>query len=117
MTDEELEEIEDLAESAAPGPWWATSEVIGVFGETRWGIRCRNVTGLVELMRSGAGRPYGPREFEFVAQARTAVPKLVAEIRRLRSEFGHCFHCNAGWDAVDPHTKNCPLRKRNSEAP
>ncbi|GIH17079.1 hypothetical protein [Rugosimonospora africana] len=91
MTDDELDEIERRAMLATPGPWEARLE-------TRWGT---GGASCIDLNPGGDEDAelyfiYDPiprvspnadldADLDFVAHARTDVPHLVAEIRRLRS--------------------------------
>ena len=80
MTDAELDEIEARAAKASPGPWMKN-------GRTHAGWRIDdadpNRTGMVFLLTPTAIVP-GDDNAAFVAGARDDVPRLVAEIRRLR---------------------------------
>lgn len=74
MTDEQLAEIEARANAATPGPW----------------VQSQRDTWMV--YRDGGGTPevdvgggYDTKEnANFIAHARSDVPALVAEVRRLR---------------------------------
>lgn len=81
MTDEELDEIERRCEAARPGPWTSYFEGrdhmagsnfirVGGDGESR-GEDIELIGATVE-------------EQDFIAQARQDVPRLLAEVRRLR---------------------------------
>jgi hypothetical protein len=84
LTDEELGEMERRVAAASNGPWESFVE-----GRDHWGgddfIR---VGGLDDeeadmyVMRGTA--PAGVADLDFVAHARQDVPRLLAEIRRLR---------------------------------
>lgn len=72
MTDAELDDLQRLCEAAPPGPWLAHPG-----------------TGVI-----GWGDPSNPVEWfplddadadELMARSRTALPQLVAEVRRLRA--------------------------------
>jgi hypothetical protein len=62
MTDEQLTKLEELCEKATPGPW-----------------RISRDARLFPLNLKADGR--------FIAAARTALPELIAEVRRLRTEL------------------------------
>jgi hypothetical protein len=71
MTDEELERLERLAAAATMSPWQSSDDG-GVFHQTArdgrlWVASC-----------------YEPPDWPFIAAARDAVPRLCAEVRRLR---------------------------------
>lgn len=76
MTEEELQEIEARANAATEGPWDACLSS-GV---------CRAPPG--EDHHSSIGHIRTKQDQEFIAHARTDVPKLVAEVRRLRKLTG-----------------------------
>lgn len=91
MTDEELNAIEARAAAATPGPWW-------VYDDGR-------SAGVVNGDGSTYHRPYramicggdahegyfdGP-DADFIAHARTDVPALVAEVRRLTQLLADVF--------------------------
>lgn len=94
ITDDELDEIERRARLASPGPWEAWLETRSGTG----GGSC------IDLNPGGAEDAelyftYSPvdrispdpqldADLDFVAHARTDVPRLLAEIRRLRHASG-----------------------------
>jgi hypothetical protein len=70
MTEDDLQAIEARANAATPGPWQLTGgrdEVYDIIGDGR---------DVVQQVLSP--------DAEFIASARTDVPALVAEVRRLR---------------------------------
>jgi len=83
MTDAELDELERLAAAASPAPWIAhTGPALG----------CDDVIWLdgtddsqPDMCVLHEGRPAPASDFEFIAAARNCVPRLVAEVRKLRS--------------------------------
>ena len=98
MTPEELDAIEQRANAATPGPW----ELVDWFSA-------------VEPGRTDLGSPIGEvgcdlaiADAEFVAAARTDIPALIAEIRRLRRELGRLSSLAdeafdaLGWDDEEP---------------
>jgi hypothetical protein len=96
MTNDDLREIEARANAATPGPWLVERQYSG----DNWMIGC-----LVVGTDSGDGKNYDVTittdhlhaseygdatariDAEFVAHARTNVPALIAEVRRLREEL------------------------------
>ncbi|HUQ95000.1 MAG TPA: hypothetical protein VM120_25200 [Bryobacteraceae bacterium] len=81
MTTTELEAIEARAADATPGPWWwgaGRSEVL-----CSDGILADHKHIFVNCGR-GSGDPE-PEDAEFIAHARTDIPALVAEVRRLQA--------------------------------
>jgi hypothetical protein len=88
LDDPELEAIEARCEAASPGPWRSLIE-----GRDHWSgddfIRVSDSDGQPDMYVSRATdeglRPASPHDLDFIAAARHDVPRLVAEIRRLRS--------------------------------
>lgn len=79
MTDKELSEIKARADAATPGPW----RVDAVDNESGQTLYCAEV--FIEPGVSAVWR-MNPNA-SFIAHARTDVPELVAEVKRLRSEL------------------------------
>ena len=82
MSEDELSAIEERAERATPGPWHAHRDADSI------GL---GPIVFVHIPRADKDRSYaltnGERENsnrDFIAHARTDVPALVAEVRRLR---------------------------------
>jgi hypothetical protein len=75
LTQEEIEAIRKRAEAATPGPWVVGAVPDVVFVET-------NQSELILEKESDKTQDYNTAEF--IAHAREDVPKLVAEIERLR---------------------------------
>lgn len=72
MTTKVLQEIKARADAATPGPWECETH------HTRWG-------DVHEVLISGSN-PSTVSDCYFIAQARTDIPALVAEVERLQSE-------------------------------
>jgi hypothetical protein len=96
LSDEQLHEIESAARMATPGPWTMTPDrhadagrawLHAVSETTHVGDHC----GPRFIGSVGNGQPGRRRQAladaAFVATARTDVPALVAEVRRLRHQF------------------------------
>lgn len=84
MTDARLDEISALADAATPGPWWylPNGRVLAAdLTHPRPGDISYTVMGAFEECDDHAC----DRDGEFAADARTAVPELIAEVRRLRA--------------------------------
>lgn len=83
MTEDELKAIEARAEAATPGPW-ETGEEVSYPGRCA-GIWPQGDTWNIVTTDCGV---YGPELVDavFIAHARTDVPALIAEVRRLRAE-------------------------------
>lgn len=70
MTDERLAALERLVQAATAGPW----EVHPVNNNYIYGPR------------QVVARTYWNENREFIAESRTALPELIAEVRRLKAE-------------------------------
>jgi hypothetical protein len=92
ISDEELDQIEARAEASLPAPWQAFVE-----GRDHWGgadfIRTGGLDDAAPDMYvtlsywdNDPEKPAGSDVLDFVAAARQDVPRLVAEVRRLRAE-------------------------------
>lgn len=73
VTDEELNELEALANEATPGPWRVTADPV--------------VSINVEAPSTFIAIDYWERDANFVVAARDALPRLIAEVRQLREEL------------------------------
>ncbi|MGI5520409.1 hypothetical protein ACQEUX_05595 [Micromonospora sp. CA-259024] len=112
MTDEELAEIEELANAATPGPWYvrqldddfAMSLVaISTIPDTALGERWPDfdpseivAATLVQQPRYvDVADERWDENARFIASARQDIPRLIAEIRRLRHLLGANGHRTA----------------------
>ncbi len=83
MTKEQLEELEALEKKATAGPWEAYSASC-----------CPDMGGVTsdrgqvaQACVSRYGHPMTIEDAEFIAKARTAVPTLIDQVRRLELEL------------------------------
>jgi hypothetical protein len=79
MTEQEIEEIEMRALAATREPWH-----VEYFGDGGYPQRVANDAGVV-VCDTHDGGGYPATNAEFIAHARTDVPALIAEVRRLRA--------------------------------
>lgn len=80
MTEQRLAELEALANEATPEPWiWDGDEC-----ELRSPASIQAVLDGEWWNTGDAGVSVLPKNIAFIAAARTAVPELIAEVRRLR---------------------------------
>jgi len=79
MTERELDEIRDRHDRATPGPWKAWVE-----GRDHTSGSSFVQTGGEDIEMSGATTA----DYDFIAHAKQDVPRLLAEIRRLRALVG-----------------------------
>ncbi|MBM7600487.1 hypothetical protein JOC34_002878 [Virgibacillus halotolerans] len=90
LTNEELEEIRERADKATEGPW-----VCDDLDTTVVALLYTDVTDIAT--------PYKEVDADFISNARQDIPKLLAEIDRLKQEnersvdsiFGHAIRNNA----------------------
>ena len=95
MTPEELDHIEQRAEKATKGPWDADTFAVYAAGDR---YDC--------VIHTGSGRSHPDQNIAnalFAAAARTDIPKLVAEVKRLRGllEESERLHKLAGAEDVE----------------
>lgn len=95
MTDEELAEIEGRANNATPGPWWVERPHTWKPQPYRTLDDFIAYSPFGEQGRSDPAHIFDLMEkydvdtdYEFIAHARTDIPALIAEIRRLRRRAG-----------------------------
>ena len=84
LTDEELAEFEALTAAATPGPWIANiEEEAPIGGESMISIRAPgDFPPDMYVYHDGGTAPAA--DLKFIAAARNYVPRLIAEVRRLR---------------------------------
>jgi hypothetical protein len=88
LDDDELEQIERRSLSGTPGPWQAFVEGRDHYGGDDF-IRTGGLDDDAADMSIGLhvgtqAVPVPPEDLDFIASAKQVVPRLVAEIRRLR---------------------------------
>lgn len=88
MTDDELKEIEARCNAATPGPWKVENdsdydEQSDTHSEWPWRINAGTLT-LCDI--GGDGHSNDVADFNFIANARTDIPALIAEVRRLSKQ-------------------------------
>jgi hypothetical protein len=89
LTEADLAETEALLSAASPGPWFSSVE-----GRDHWSGNSIILTGGgdIELLTymphvTGPDHEQSIADQDFIAHARQAVPRLIAEVRRLRAEL------------------------------
>ena len=94
LTDDELERLQELAEAALPGPWEAFVEGRDHYSGDdfiRTGGLDDSAPDLyvsVSYWDNEQPRRVRAADLDFIAAARRDVPRLVAEIKRLRKAAG-----------------------------
>jgi len=82
LSNDELNQIDARAEAALPGPWSWTPDTPKMNG-VHWNMRIKDQPGI----RFGIYEyQHGYQNAEFIAHARTDIPRLIAEIRRLKAK-------------------------------
>jgi hypothetical protein len=84
LTVEELDAIDERQRRALPGPWWASWEGRDhMSGDSFVGTGQGDQRG-PDLYVSTDDGPAGVAVLDFIASARQDIPRLIAEVRRLR---------------------------------
>src|SRR5687768_15286619 len=91
MTGERLAELERLCEAATPGPWYAPEQLGGhVWGDRALGQQSNEILYHHKVAdctyHADGGFEQRGQNAAFIAAARTALPELIAEVRRLWAE-------------------------------
>jgi hypothetical protein len=85
IPDEELAAIDARANAATPGPWWPWVEGRdGTSGDTFIGRGLDGSRHSDLYLTTDQGDDLRPEDVDFIAHARQDIPRLVAEVRRLR---------------------------------
>lgn len=100
MTPEELAELKSLCEKATPGPW-----AVGMYDKPFTYFFMVDRTRL-----DGCPLDEDTANADFISAARTAIPKLIAEIARLNAEI-------AGLRAAIGRTVSYPPMQRHPDDP
>ena len=83
LSDEELEQLERLSAAASPAPWTAFT------GAALGGPEFIQITTdddrEPDMYVEHDGQPAPAADLEFIASARNAIPRLIAEVRHRRS--------------------------------
>jgi hypothetical protein len=92
LSDDELDRMEARTEASLPGPWEAFVEGRDHLGGDDF-IRTGGLDDdapdmyvTLDHWNSEPARPAGPAVLDFIAAARQDVPRLIAEVRRLRRQ-------------------------------
>ncbi len=89
MTPIDLDELDRLCAAATPGEWCFRRQNYrnGQTGRSGTHFWITQSDGETTLPMDSAGDPRAEHNAEFIARARTALPALLAEIKRLRAEL------------------------------
>lgn len=104
MTDDELTQLQVLADKATAGPWefggYKSPDLKIVWSETK-----KDDVAWLPAIRgqSDNGR--------FIAAARSAVPALVAEVRRLGTALDECGAFVDDWHALSRNTRDLLIER------
>lgn len=103
MTDEELDELEALANAATPGPW--NSGTAFCCPDMGW---LANPKGKVcNLEASKKTHSLLAEDAQFIAACREAVPALISEVRRLQELICRAERDGFCFDHPE-HARGCP---------
>jgi hypothetical protein len=83
LSEDDLAQIERRIAAASPGPWTAFYGP-GIGGDDF--IRVSEQDGEPDMYVSRDREPAAEADLEFIAEARQDVPRLLAEVRRLRGQ-------------------------------
>lgn len=109
LTAEEMAQIRARAEAATPGPW--DLDAAGGHGH-RWGVTGPESEDF-EFLFYPADYPRHGVDAEFIAHARSDVPRLLEEVERLRAalvrarEDLHDEFCGYSGPALEKHLEPC----------
>ena len=103
MTDQEIREIEALAEKATPGPWLAPGGAI-VRAPKNPGIAGSLSDAVCTAFTANRNNRDASANTAFIAASRTAVPRMAAEIRRLWAENEALRHIITTMTHEEPKT-------------
>lgn len=93
ITDAMLKEWEGLCEKATPGDWITVPQhiagpLIAHSFETGQKMRPTGLRLICHMMERGKSLSEDQANAAFIAAARTALPLLIAEVRKLRGDHG-----------------------------
>jgi hypothetical protein len=86
MTDAELSRLSEICEAATPGPWEYDGqhfEIHAPHNDNYWVIVSEECDAPNDAPVDEFGHQYSP-DYAFIAAARTAMPRLLAEVKALR---------------------------------
>lgn len=87
ITDEKLTEWNNLADEATSGEWNVELYQNKISRDFNWWVRPVQGSDIWGVCNTGdENAPRASQDAKFIAAARTAVPTLIAEVRRLRAE-------------------------------
>jgi hypothetical protein len=98
LDDAELQTIESRVRAATEGPWWSWVEGRdGTSGDTFIGRGPKGARRTdLYLSTDEPGHSITPEDHDFIAHARQDVPRLVAEVRRLRDRLNDVIRVVSG---------------------
>lgn len=109
MSDDELKAIEERANAATPGPWiWEEEDRHG-FAMPRLlggGGRVCDFGDATPYENSSGAEP-GDNDKAFIAAARSDIPALVAEVRRLRDLGKRARELHHNLPQLDEYDQEC----------
>jgi hypothetical protein len=109
MTDEQIAEIEARASAATEGPWIPKHAKTAYLADGTSEHEARSIaTGetVAHVLDSRDGTQRG-RDLKFIAAARSDIPALVAEVRRMRGLLASLSTADAPCEHCCPHCPWC----------
>jgi len=111
MNQQEIDESKAICEAATPGPWYSEP-----YTERADGIWHGDGMACIGLAYYGVEQKTPQANGIFIAHARTALPKALDEIEKLKGLLKRLEHCFAGICCPmcyehedDPHMEDCEL--------
>lgn len=114
LTPEIMARLDALAEAATAGPWyWRNTQDVYLFGDRSRVVMAFGRMGMQRaqpvfrdhatnlLVDAGKANINAFPDAAFIAESRTALPALVAEVRRLREGIEALIVTLGGWGGAD----------------
>ena len=118
MPDLNMDEIEKRYEKATPGEWgWSqqacyhTSPGIAIYSGTLSGKKSIRIASIRQQANTVLPKEQREANADFIAHARTDIPALVAEVKRLRKYADDCIDDIAGYEAAQVKLKDNALEE------
>lgn len=118
MTEERLAQLEALCRQATPGPWKARHRHVGnPSNDFAWDESAGLGWEIEELDRPMRGQFVRGADAHFIAEARTALPEALAEVRRLRGQQAQIQEVLRDRDDANPFATIQAILDDNEEVP
>lgn len=128
MTEDELKQIEARCNAATPGPWHTCDPIWRQANSPGWVLagdydphRGAGVVSALEIMEWEDGEDpcytQSDVDLDFIANARTDIPALIAEVRRLQLENERLIVLTSANDDLAQAVRNMPPNSSLSMRP